>query len=344
MLRPAELALGLLLATAVSAAAQDDVREAVGWTAERFESAEVAAVLHLDGFRAGEPWYDAAYAAARRRRIEWIDATVAQSGPEREEIIDLLRILRTAPRPLLVHARVSRAKVRFVAVLADLVAGRVGAEQAADRLARWDVNPLVPAPDAYAHFVRDWQGQDHFFRTYRVDARPPADAAIRRIGFRPTAFAETTASYGVRDRPTTPPRPTAKADLLGGWTTDRSRPFLVADDQPPQPATLFTDYDALMSEDPGAAGPTLLGHTFARSPDTTRRTAKPPGTASPASGPRLGLPVTGAAAAEPPPPEHLDRWKTIRGRRRSPPAAASSPPPTSPPAPQAGRRHWAAWQ
>jgi protein tyrosine/serine phosphatase len=99
--------------------------------ADAIQQYQLRSILNLRGAHAGEAWYDDEIAASREAGIEHYDYPMsAKRQLSREQIEPLLQIVRSAPKPLLIHCRSGADRTGLVAALFRLAIEHASPEEA----------------------------------------------------------------------------------------------------------------------------------------------------------------------------------------------------------------------
>lgn len=113
----------------------------------------IRTVVNLRGANTGEAWYDDEIAASNNAGVTHVDiAMSARAQPSVETIDRLVRTLRDAPRPILVHCKDGADRTGLAAALYELLVEEKPASDASKQLSFW-----------YGHFP--WLGS----RTVAMD-------------------------------------------------------------------------------------------------------------------------------------------------------------------------------
>ncbi|MBP0615177.1 tyrosine-protein phosphatase [Jiella sp. KSK16Y-1] len=89
------------------------------------ETAGIRTILNLRGDE-GRPWYEAERAVARRHGLDFLSFHLsAKHAPDMNTVEELLFVLKTAPKPILVHCRSGSDRAGLVSALYErFVAGK----------------------------------------------------------------------------------------------------------------------------------------------------------------------------------------------------------------------------
>jgi len=99
-------------------------------------------VLNLRGWNPGADWYRDELAATGAAGVEHYDVGISARAPvPADKIEQILTILRTAPKPLLVHCKSGADRTGLVSALYRYAVEGQGTEEAEQELSLW-----------YAHF------------------------------------------------------------------------------------------------------------------------------------------------------------------------------------------------
>lgn len=92
----------------------------------------IRSVINLRGSHPGESWYDSERAVTDRLGVVHHDLGLSSDRqPHRSDIVQLIELLETSPRPVLVHCEAGADRAGFASVIARIVIGQ--AEFAASR-------------------------------------------------------------------------------------------------------------------------------------------------------------------------------------------------------------------
>ena len=102
---------------------------------QRIEAMGIRAVINLRGANSGKPWYDDELRVSSATGVAHIDFGLSA----REELTDdemrkLVILLRTAPRPLLLHCEAGADRSGLAAAIYKLAVGHASPEEAAHEL------------------------------------------------------------------------------------------------------------------------------------------------------------------------------------------------------------------
>jgi len=129
----------------------------------------IRSVLNLRGPNPESAWYADELAVAERWHVAHFDVGIsARRSPTPEQLDRILAILRTAPKPLLIHCQAGADRTGLVAALYRYAIGHEPAERSADELSL-----------RYGHFpylTSETGAMDESFRTYVLTAPHAADS------------------------------------------------------------------------------------------------------------------------------------------------------------------------
>lgn len=95
----------------------------------------IKAVLNLRGAHPGMPWYDGEMRVAARLGVRHYDLTMsANREPDRATLHRLVEILRTAPKPLLVHCKEGADRSGLAAAIYELALDGRNVQEAGEQL------------------------------------------------------------------------------------------------------------------------------------------------------------------------------------------------------------------
>ncbi len=126
--------------------------------AEVFSKYDIRSVINLRGENRGELWYENELAVTVAHKVAHFDLGMgATSEPEPKVIAKLLKILRTAPRPILIHCYSGADRSGLAAALYERVVMGKSAQNAASQLSfryghfPWLGSGTVAMDKAYWH-------------------------------------------------------------------------------------------------------------------------------------------------------------------------------------------------
>lgn len=102
---------------------------------ERIRENGIKAILNLRGNNAGRSWYDEEIKASQEAGVRHIDYPIS-SGRELtdDQVTELTDILRTAPRPLLIHCEAGSDRTGLTSALYKLLVAKRSLPEAASQL------------------------------------------------------------------------------------------------------------------------------------------------------------------------------------------------------------------
>ena len=135
------------------------------------EKDKIKAILNLRGENAGKEWYDTEIAFAQKNDIDLHNVRLSTGRlPTREQLGDLIRILKTADRPLMMHCQGGADRSGFAATVFRLVVLREPLDKALKSFTVWHGHvkqntPLDKLFDAYreeanGRSFEQWYEQD----------------------------------------------------------------------------------------------------------------------------------------------------------------------------------------
>ena len=142
---------------------KDQVYRSPQPTAENIDSAAAAGiktVINLRGFNPNSPWYREEKAATQAHGMLQIDIGMsADRLPHREDLIELLDALATAPRPLLIHCMAGVDRTGEASAIYQMLYMGKTKEQALEMLSG-KFGHFEGIKPAKIYFIRDlWQGE-----------------------------------------------------------------------------------------------------------------------------------------------------------------------------------------
>ena len=85
----------------------------------------IRSVINLRGSHPGESWYDTERAVTGRLGVAYHDlALSADRQPDRAAVVELIKLLETSPRPVLVHCDAGADRAGFASAIARIVIGQ----------------------------------------------------------------------------------------------------------------------------------------------------------------------------------------------------------------------------
>lgn len=124
----------------------------------------IRTILNLRGAHPEAEWYRQEMAVARESGIDHRSLAIsARSVPEMATMIEIARILREAPRPILVHCRGGSDRSGLVAAIHELVVDRADETQAAGQLSiayghfPWLGSRTIAMDRAFSRFAAYWK-------------------------------------------------------------------------------------------------------------------------------------------------------------------------------------------
>ena len=85
----------------------------------------IRSIINLRGSHAGESWYDAERAVAARLGVVHHDLGLSSDRqPERSDVLELIDLLETSPRPVLLHCDAGADRAGFASAIARIVIGQ----------------------------------------------------------------------------------------------------------------------------------------------------------------------------------------------------------------------------
>ena len=89
------------------------------------ERHSIRSVINLRGSHPGEPWYDSERAVLARLGVVHHDLGLsADRQPHRSDVVTLIDLLETSPRPVLVHCEAGADRAGFASVIARILIGQ----------------------------------------------------------------------------------------------------------------------------------------------------------------------------------------------------------------------------
>jgi protein tyrosine phosphatase (PTP) superfamily phosphohydrolase (DUF442 family) len=142
---------------------------------EHIQANGIKSILNLRGAHPGQSWYEDELAVSRAARVAHFDYSLSASRTlTASELHDLVGVLRTAPKPILVHCKSGADRSGLVAALYRSALRQEPAAEAAEELSLW-----------YGHFPYLWtSGTKAMDESLQLFLR---DSVSRPRGVAPTA-------------------------------------------------------------------------------------------------------------------------------------------------------------
>ena len=126
----------------------------------------IRTVINLRGKSLGKKWYEKELASCARLRVEHHDITMSSRRiPHRDELLRLLDLLRTSPRPILVHCRSGADRTGLAAALYVFEYMGYSKEEATKMLANRYGHYAFMKPSK-RYFLKIYDGQDWAYEHY----------------------------------------------------------------------------------------------------------------------------------------------------------------------------------
>lgn len=226
-------------------------------------------VVNLCGFQPSQKWYRDQRAVCNRLGVEMIDVNLSSSRPSREEVARLLETFHTAPRPILLESRSRFGDAGFAAGLYRIAILGESTRRARSELAPWQWRRVpVEQLRAQDEFLSNWQGEDAFFASYRVQPEPELTSVpLSSLGQSLSAPAphskpeeESKTNYRANPRKG---KLTWKEldDATDGFLGQRGRRYTFQGVRHPEQAEVVSDYGAVLVSGPAPRGPVMIGYT-----------------------------------------------------------------------------------
>ena len=240
----------------------------------------VKTVVNLRGFAPEAGWYREQSRLCERLGVRQIDLAINPDGPDRGDVVKLLDVYRTAPRPILLHSGWWDADARLAAGVFQLAEGDDPAD-ARKQLDRFAARLPFTPDRRYDEFLRDWQGERDFYANYQLDQLKRGRAVldgrsppVEQVSYKP-------ADVGL-GRPVVAELPVEPADPAApepGWREGlkrRGRDLVdrIRDRGPAvltsaglrdlEDGAVLSDFGALVPDGPVGKGPVIIGRGVGR--------------------------------------------------------------------------------